>query len=368
MSIPHKTIVCSISSNVEPTTFTEAVAVPEWREAIVLTAKGFKQSTTDNSLFTKIQGSSFIVLLVYVDDIVIASNDLNYVTSFKQFLDNKFKLKDLGDLKYFLELEVATSAKGISISQRHYALELLLDSGHLGCKTRKTPMDGDVKLSQNDGEALEDPSQYRRLIGKLLYLTITRPDLSYSVNRLSQFLANPKVTHWQAACRVLRYLKGTLKAFADSYWATCLDTRKSISGFCVFIGDSLVSWKSKKQQTVSRSSTEAEYRSMANATCEIIWLLSLLKDLHVDHHKPTVLFCDNHAALHIAANRVFHERTKHIEINCHLVREKIQAGILKTLHVSSQHQLADLLTKPLFSGQFHALLGKMGIHNIHSLS
>ncbi|XP_024025489.1 uncharacterized protein LOC112092771 [Morus notabilis] len=154
-------------------------------------------------------------------------------------------------------------------------------------------MDGDVKLSQNDGEALEDPSQYRRLIGKLLYLTITRPYLSYSVNQLSQFLADSKATHLQAACRVLQYLKGTvgqglffsftsaieLKAVADSDWDACPDTRKSISVFCVFIRDSLVSWKSKKQQTVSRSSTEAEYRSMANVICEIMWLFSLLKDI-----------------------------------------------------------------------------------------
>ncbi|RVW55183.1 Retrovirus-related Pol polyprotein from transposon RE1 [Vitis vinifera] len=221
----------------------------------VLVSTGFKQSASDNSLFVKINGNSFIALLVYVDDIVIASNDQENVDELKKFLNGYFKLKDLGNLKYFLGLEVGRSSKGISVSQRHYALQLLSDTGYLGCKTRKTPMDPNVKFSQDEGDLLDDPSIYRRMIGKLLYLTITRPDLSFSVNRLSQFLAKPRIPHLQAAYHVLQYVKATvgqglfysssstieLKTFADSDWAACPDTRRSISGFCVFIGDSLIS-------------------------------------------------------------------------------------------------------------------------------
>uniref|UniRef100_A0A2N9EJA7 Reverse transcriptase Ty1/copia-type domain-containing protein n=1 Tax=Fagus sylvatica TaxID=28930 RepID=A0A2N9EJA7_FAGSY len=240
---------------------------------------GFIQSKSDYSLFTRSHGSSFLALLVYVDDILIASNDMESVTKLKKSLDAEFKLKDLGNLKYFLGLEVARSSKGISLCQRKYALEILSDSGMLGSKPVQTPMEQNLKLSETDGTLLDDPSVYRRLVGRLLYLTVTRPDLSYSVQKLSQYMAKPTTSHLTAAHRVLRYVKGSpgqglffsassnlhLKSFSDSDWAGCPDTRRSITGYCVFLGDSLISWKSKKQHTVSRSSAEAEYRAMAAA-------------------------------------------------------------------------------------------------------
>ncbi|RVW67085.1 Retrovirus-related Pol polyprotein from transposon RE1 [Vitis vinifera] len=345
----------------------------------VLISEGFQQSHSNYSLFIKTAGNDFIALLVYVDDIIVASNNKIAADNLKNSLNKSFKLKDLGNLKYFLGLEVARSAKGILINQRKYALELLSETGYLGCKPAKTPMQPNIQLSQDDGELLTDPSMYRRLIGKLIYLTITRPDLTYSVNKLSQFLSQPRRPHLQAVYRILQYIKGSpgkgiffstssslqLKAFSDSDWAACPDSRKSVTGFCIFLGDSFISWKSKKQRTVSRSSAEAEYRAMAHVTCELTWLIALLKDLGVPHTQPALLYCDNQAALHIAANSVFHERTKHIEIDCHIVREKIQTGMLKTLHVASQHQLADILTKPLFPDQFNSLIDKMGMYNIY---
>ena len=161
--------------------------------------EGFTQSISDHSLFIKSHGHSFLALLVYVDDIIIASNDQAAVDNLKSALSKRFKMKDLGALKYFLGLEVARSAAGISICQRKYALELLSDAGYLGCKPSSIPMEPNLKLTQSDGDLLADPTSYRRLIGKLIYLTITRPDLSYSVNRLSQFLAAPRTSHLQAA-------------------------------------------------------------------------------------------------------------------------------------------------------------------------
>jgi hypothetical protein len=250
---------------------------------------GFVQSLADYSLFTWLKDSSFIALLVYVDDVAIASHDPKAVSSFITLLNDRFKLKDLGPLKYFLGLEIARSTKGISVNQRKYALEVLEDSGLLAAKPVKFPMEQNLKLSKDEGDLFSDSTSYRRLVGRHLYLTITRPNLAFSIQILSQFMDKPRQPHLEAAHRVLRYIKQALtqglifsaksdfhlKAFLDLDWASRLDTHRSITGFCVFIGDSLVSWKSKKQQTVSRSSAEAKYRALASTCCELMWLFYL---------------------------------------------------------------------------------------------
>ena len=192
-------------------------------------------------------------------------------------------MKDLGSLKYFLGLEVARSDKGISLNQRKYCLEILQDTGFLGLN-QLTPMEQNLHLSMDVGKLLLDASQYRKLIGRLLYLTLTRPDITYAVHRLSQFLTEPREPHMLAVNRVLQYLKGTpsrglffsssssvqVKAFCDADWAGCPDSKRSIIGYSVFLGDSLISWRSKKQSTVSRSLAEAEYKAMATTTCEFV--------------------------------------------------------------------------------------------------
>ncbi|KAL9299575.1 putative RNA-directed DNA polymerase [Arabidopsis thaliana] len=223
----------------------------------------------------------FVIVLVYVDDIVIASTSEAAAAQLTEELDQRFKLRDLGDLKYFLGLEVARTTAGISICQRKYALELLQSTGMLACKPVSVPMIPNLKMRKDDGDLIEDIEQYRRIVGKLMYLTITRPDITFAVNKLCQFSSAPRTTHLTAAYRVLQYIKGTvgqglfysassdltLKGFADSDWASCQDSRRSTTSFTMFVGDSLISWRSKKQHTVSRSSAEAEYRALALATC-----------------------------------------------------------------------------------------------------
>ncbi|CAL9006318.1 unnamed protein product [Prunus brigantina] len=341
---------------------------------------GFQQSRADYSLFTLVRGNSITVILLYVDDIIITGNDEQEIRNLKQFLNGCFRIKDLGLLKYFLGVEVARSKDGISICQRKYTLDILEEAGLLGVKPTKVPMEPELVLTSTGSDALKEPAQYRRLIGKLIYLTITRPEITYAVNTLSQFMQEPKLHHLKAARHLLQYLKNapgqgllfsttsqlSLVGYCDADWAKCPMTRRSVTGYCIFLGNSLVSWKSKKQVTVSRSSAEVEYRSMAAATCELTWLRYLLRDLRVPHSGPARLFCDNQAALHIAANPVYHERTKHIELDCHTVREKIQKGEIKTAYVPTGNQIADIFTKPLRAPIFHTHLSKLGIINIHT--
>lgn len=258
----------------------------------------------------------------------------------KRYLDSKFSIKDLGPLKYFLGIEVARSSEGFVLSQRKYTLDILEESGLQGSRPSYSPMEQNLKLQKDDDSPLANATQYRRLIGRLLYLTVTRPDIVYSVNQLSQFLSNPHQSHFDAAIRILRYLKMTpgqglflpangslnLEAYCDADWGGCAFTRRSKTGYFITLGGAPVSWRTKKQSVVSRSSAEAEYRAMATTVSDIVWIRWLLTYFEVSHSGPTPLFCDNQAALHIAANPVFHERTKHVEMDCYFVRERVTSG------------------------------------------
>ncbi|GJR31677.1 RNA-directed DNA polymerase [Tanacetum coccineum] len=238
-----------------------------------------------------------------------------------------------------------------------------------------SPLPTNLKLSLDKGSPLPDPATYRRLVGRLLYLTMTRPDISYVVQHLSQFVSSPKDVYLQAAIHLLKYLKGSISkgifftvqpylkktGFSDADYASCLMTRKSLTGYCIFLGHSLVSWKTKKQAIVSRSSTEAEYRNIATTTCELLWLSFLLKDLHIPVKLPITLFCDNKSAQQIVANPCFHDRTKHMDIDCHFTREKVEDGFLQTAFIPSHLQLADIMTKALNSVQHSFLAGKSGV-------
>ena len=288
-----------------------------WK-TLFLVSHNYVQSPSNHSLLLKKHANSFTALLVYVDDIVLTGNDNSEIIAITNHLHVAFKIKDLGNLKFFLGFEVARNSSGIHICQRKYALDILNDSGMLASKLVSTPMDYGTKLHVNSGTPLSDncSSSYRRLIGRLIYLTNTRPDINYAVQHLSQFVSNPTTAHQQVAYRILRYIKGVLgtslffpakntpqlKGYSDSDWARCIDTRCSVTGFSIYLGSSLISWKSKKQATISRISSEAEYRALASATCEIQWLTYLLEDFFIPFIQPTLLFGDNKSALHIAFN------------------------------------------------------------------
>jgi histone deacetylase 1/2 len=253
---------------------------------------GFYASKADMSLFFYNKGGVTIFMLIYVDDIVDKAVD-----SLLHDLGLAFALKDLGELHYFLGIEVKKVCDGIVLSQEKYANDLLARLHMKACKSVDTTLSTSEKLSLTDGDLLssEDSTRYRSIVGALHYITLTRPDICYSVNKVCQFLHAPTTVHWTAVKRILRYLKGTIlvglrlsksesilvSAFSDADWAGCPDDRRSTGGFAVFLGSNMISWSARKQATVSRSSTEAEYKALANATAEVIWVQTLLRELGV---------------------------------------------------------------------------------------
>ncbi|GAU30708.1 hypothetical protein TSUD_39320 [Trifolium subterraneum] len=339
---------------------------------------GFVKSKCDPSLLVHHQQGACTYVLVYVDDILITGSSSQLIQDLIHKLHIKFALKKLGEVDYFLGIQVHHNNTGdITLHQSKYIKDLLSRTNMEHCKPIGSPMANSCRLSKFGTDIMQDASLYRSTVGALQYATLTRPDIAYSVNKVCQFMSHPLDSHWKAVKRILRYLKGTinhglliqpsttgppfsLRAYSDADWATDQDDRRSTSGSCIYFGPNLVSWSSKKQQLVARSSTEAEYRSMANTTAELLWIQSLLQELQVPFHAPTLL-CDNISAVSLAHNPILHSRTKHIELDIHFVREKVLSKQLNVRHVSAADQLADPLTKPLSPSNYSTIKTKLKV-------
>ncbi|KAL4022534.1 hypothetical protein IC575_016271 [Cucumis melo] len=343
-------------------------------------SQGYSQGHSDHTLFTKASKTEKIaILIVYVDDIILTGDDQTEISQLKQRMGDEFEIKDLGNLKYFLGMEVARSKEGISVSQRKYTLDLLTETGMLGCRPADTPIEFNCKLGNSDDQVPVDKEQYQRLVGKLIYLSHTRPDISFVVSVVSQFMQAPYEKHMEAVNRILRYLKNTpgkglmfrktnrktIEAYTDSDWAGSVIDRKSTSGYCTFVWGNLVTWRSKKQSVVARSSAEAEYRAMSLGICEEIWLQKVLSDLHQECETPLKLFCDNKAVISIANNPVQHDRTKHVEIDRHFIKERLDSGSICIPYIPSSQQIADVLTKGLLRPHFDLCVSKLGLIDIY---
>ncbi|XP_020110392.1 uncharacterized protein LOC109725561 [Ananas comosus] len=336
---------------------------------------GFHQSENDHALFIHTSARGLIALLLYVDDMIITCDDLDCIHSVKSYLQQQFDKKDLGPLRYFLGIKVAYSPRGYILSQQKYTADLLSRAELTDTGTVSTPMQLHQKLTPTMGEPLTNPTRYRELVGALVYLTISRPDIAYAVHIVSQFMQAPTSVHYVALLRILRYLRGSihqslffsssskpqLRAYCDADWAGDLTDRWSTTGYCVFFGNSLISWRSKKQDIVAKSSTEAEYRAMSSAASEIVWLRRLLGDLGVQCSTSTPLYCHNQSAIKIANNPVFHERTKHIEIDRHFVRHYYINGSISLPFIPSAQQLADFFTKSQTTQRHQYLLSKLSV-------
>ncbi|GJT93171.1 ribonuclease H-like domain-containing protein [Tanacetum coccineum] len=362
-----------LNKSFEPKSFEEAAKHQPWIDAMNSEMDAlYKNNTWDLVELPKGRKA--------IDDIIITGNNLNEINKFKQFLKNKFMIKDLGKLKYFLGIKVLETPTGVCLNQRKYCLELIDEFGLLASKPSYIPMQPNISLSsepKDDDPLLDNVTDYQKLIGKLIYLTTTRLDIAYTVSCLSQFMHSPLKSHLKTALKVTRYLKGcpgkdvnviktstsvnVLKAYTDADWARCTNTRRYVTGYCVFMNNSVVSWKSKTQNTISKSSTEAEYRALASVISKVIWVLKILKYLDCSNLLPVKVFCDNNLAIKIVVNPVFYKRTKHLEIDLHFVREKILVGVIKTEKIDTANQIADIVTKGLDTKQHNLLCYKLGL-------
>nr|KYP73997.1 Copia protein [Cajanus cajan] len=256
---------------------------------------------------------------------------------------------------------------------------MLKETDKTACKPTSTPIDPNLKLVNAEEDTAVDKEFYQRLVGRLIYLSHIRPDVAFAVSLVSQFMHQPKEVHLQATLRIVQYLKGTpgkgilfkrnrnvnLEAYTDVDYAGSIVDRRSTTGYCTFLGGNLVTWKSEKQSVVARSSAEAEFRAMAQGICELLWLKIILEDLRIKSDEPMRLYCDNKSAISIAHNPMQHDRTKHIEVNRHFIKEKLNSGLICTPYVSSQ-DLADILTKGLNNNIFEKIVSKLGMENTYS--
>ena len=334
---------------------------------------GFKCSKSDPSMFTYHKCDKSMVLLLYVDDMLLTDSDERLLQQLIDSLSVRFSMKDMGVPEYFLGIEMVTHQKGIFLHQKAYTEDILRQAQMFDCSPMPTPLP--QRVENLDPSSFPEPTYFRSLASKLQYLTITRPDIQFAANFICQRMHSPTVSDFGLLKRIMRYLKGTselglhikkdltmsLLAFCDSDWAGCQDTRRSTTGFCTFLGPNLVSWSAKRQETVSRSSTEAEYKALAATAQEITWLSQLLRDRRITQSDATLLLCDNLSAVYLSTNPALHKRSKHFDTDYHYIREQVALGLIETRHIPASLQVADIFTKSLPRQSYVDLRSKLGV-------
>ncbi|CAL1409608.1 unnamed protein product [Linum trigynum] len=343
-------------------------------------AHGFQKCPYEHTLFVKKIGKSILLVSLYVDDLMFAGNDPQLIAAFKQSMEAEFEMTDLGRMKYFLGVEVSQCKSGIFISQQKYTREVLERFKLLECNHVKNPMTPGLKFTKAGDGILVNSTEYKQLIGSLLYITATRPDIMYSVCLLSRFMENPTRQHMLAAKRVLRYLKGTLgygvlyireageeslQGFTDSDYAGDVDDRKSTSGYVFFLAGGAVSWASKKQPVVTLSTTEAEFVAASFCATQCVWLRRVLCQMGWGESvkDSTTIYCDNNSTIKLSKNPVFHGRSKHIDVRFHFLRDLANEGVVELEYIGTGEQVADVMTKPLKLEMFQLMRERLGVCN-----
>ncbi|GJU93015.1 retrovirus-related pol polyprotein from transposon TNT 1-94 [Tanacetum coccineum] len=334
----------------------------------------YKMGMVDNTLFTKKKSSNLIIVQIYVDDIIFGSTCQDMCDEFAKIMHDEFEMSMMGELNFFLGLQIKQMEDGIFFNQSKYIKEMLKKFGLEDSKPMKTPMSSDTKLTKDEECESVDSTKYRGMIGSLLYLTASRPDIMFSVCLCARFQEAPKTSHLEAVKRIFRYIKGTTHlglwypkgtgietvVYADSDHAGDYVDRKSTSGICTFVGCCLTSWFSKKQTALAISTTEAEYVSAGKACQQALWMKQALIDYDVRLDDVPIM-CDNKGAIDLSKNPVQHSRTKHIEIRHHFLRDNVQKGHISIEKVPSADNIADILTKPLKRESFNYLRLGLGM-------
>ncbi|KAJ9542492.1 hypothetical protein OSB04_028998 [Centaurea solstitialis] len=333
---------------------------------------GFYKGKIDPTLFIKTEGDDILLVQIYVDDIIFGSTNSDMCTWFSDLMTTRFEMSMLRELPFFLGLQVLQKPDGILINQSKYIGDLLKRFHMDTSSVAKTPMASGTLIGADPKGKPVDQKSYRAIIGSLLYLTASRPDIMFATCFCARFQANPKESHMMAVKRILRYLKGTpnrglwypkesgfeLVAFSDADHGGCQLDRKSTLGHVQFLGDKLVSWGSKKQHCVSTSMAEAEYVAVASCCSQVLWMRTQLRDYGYSfNHIP--IYYDSKSAIAITCNTVQHTRTKHIDIRYHFIKDHVERGTIELYFVNTEYQLADLFTKPLDEKLFNFLISKL---------
>ncbi|CAM8880461.1 unnamed protein product [Rhodiola kirilowii] len=346
-----------------------------WYERLTefLINHGHVRGGVDKTLFVKHTRSDFIIAQIYVDDIVFGSSNQKTVDKFVEQMQSEFKMSMVGEMCYFLGLQVKQKADGIFISQSKYARNLIKKFDLAKASHKRTPVATHVKITKDEAGTSVDQTLYRSVIGSLLYLMASRPDIAHSVGVCARYQANPNENHLMNVKRIIRYVCGTsnyglwytkntnscLVGYCDADWAGNAEDRKSTSGGCFFLGNNLVSWFSKKQNSISLSTTDAEYIASRSCCTQMLWMKQMLEEYGVKQ-EVMMLYCDNMSAISISKNSVQHSRTKHIDIRHHFIRELVEKKTITLTHVSTEKQLADIFTKALDNLQFETLRSSLG--------
>uniref|UniRef100_A0A453EDK9 Reverse transcriptase Ty1/copia-type domain-containing protein n=1 Tax=Aegilops tauschii subsp. strangulata TaxID=200361 RepID=A0A453EDK9_AEGTS len=332
-------------------------------------------------MYKRGKGKDRLLVGIYVDDLLITGADEEEIARFKLQMKELFKMSDLGLLTYYLGIEVHQKPEGITLCQEAYAKKILESCSMEDCNPSHVPMEPRLKLSKRSQAPAVDATEYRSVVGSLRYLVNTRPDLAYSVGVVSRFMEAPTTEHWAAVKQILRYIKGTtnfgcvylrekrkemveLLGYSDSDLAGDIDDRKSTSGVAYFLGRNIVSWLSQKQKVVALSSCEAEYIAAATAAGQGVWLERLLGDLTEKEPEGVVLYVDNKSTIALCKNPVHHDRSKHIDIRYHYIRDCVEEGKIEVNYICTDDQLADILTKSLGRQKFTEMRGRIGVQAV----